>query len=52
MVELVHCEADQKLEAAKVMEQNSHELISEQLAVNETLLQETATKIDAFELCG
>lgn len=28
-------EADQKLEAAKVMEQNSHELISEQLAVND-----------------
>ncbi|CAL1170155.1 unnamed protein product [Cladocopium goreaui] len=35
-------EAEHKLEAAKVVEQNSHHLISEQLAVNETLLQEAA----------
>ena len=33
---------DHKLKAAKVMEQNSQQLISEQLAVNTTLLQETA----------
>jgi hypothetical protein len=41
-VGLVPCEAEHKLEAAKVVEQNSHHLISEQLAVNETLLQEAA----------
>ena len=35
-------EADQKLEVAEVMEENSQQLIPEQLAMNETLLQETA----------
>lgn len=35
-------EANQMLETAKVMEQNSKQVISEQLAVNESLLHETA----------
>ena len=36
------CEVDKKLEAAKLAEENSYQLVSEQLGVIENLLQETA----------
>ena len=42
MVWLGCCEVDEKLEAAKLVEENSYRLVSEQLVVNEALLKETA----------